>query len=64
MGQNAMVLVFAPNPAGEQFVRALSEENKAFAALACSPGEREHLQELGVLNIIDADIKEKYNNQQ
>ncbi|MCE3202748.1 hypothetical protein K3T49_24300 [Paenibacillus sonchi] len=59
MGQNAMVLVFAPNPAGEQFVRTLSEENKSFAALACSPGERERLQELGVMNVIDADIKKK-----
>ncbi|KWX81405.1 hypothetical protein AMQ83_34350, partial [Paenibacillus riograndensis] len=59
MGQNAIVLVFAPNPAGEQFVRTLIEENKSFAALACSPGERERLQELGVMNVIDADIKKK-----
>lgn len=59
MSRNAMVLVFAPNLAGEQFLQALSEQNKVFAALVCSPGERKHLQELGVINVIDVNIKDK-----
>lgn len=60
---HAMLLVFAPNPAGEKFLQALSEGEEFFVALACSPDQQRHLYELGVKNVIEVDIKEKYLKQ-
>ncbi|MBP1176506.1 hypothetical protein JOE49_003758 [Paenibacillus sp. PvR133] len=35
--------MFAPNLAGEQFLQALSEEEKLFVALASNPDQQHHL---------------------
>lgn len=61
MSRHAALLVFAPNPAGEQFLRALSEEEKLFVALACSPDQQQHLFELGVKNVIEVDGRAAIN---
>ncbi|MCL6457641.1 MAG: hypothetical protein K6T85_06510, partial [Gorillibacterium sp.] len=57
--RHAVVLVFAPNRTGEQFVQALSDGDKSFAVMACSSAEQLYLDKLGLKSIVQVNIKEK-----
>ncbi|AIQ42941.1 hypothetical protein MKZ24_13550 [Paenibacillus sp. FSL R7-0297] len=59
MGRSdAMMLVYSPNVAENQFIQALGT-SECFAAVSCSPVQKQHLLELGVKNVVEVDIKEK-----
>lgn len=55
---DAMILVYSPNLAGDRFIRALTKK-KLFSALSCSSVQKQHLNDLGVESVVEADIKEK-----
>jgi hypothetical protein len=55
---DAMILVYSPNLAGDQFIHALGKR-ELFSALSCSPVQKQHLYELGVKSVVEVDIKEK-----
>ncbi|WP_328802712.1 hypothetical protein T3H97_12415 [Paenibacillus sp. LX16] len=43
MSRQALLLVFAPNLAGEQFLQALSAGEKLFVSLASNPDQQQYL---------------------
>ncbi|MEO3947331.1 hypothetical protein [Gorillibacterium sp. CAU 1737] len=52
------VLVSAPSPAGEQFIRMLRFKKIPFAVLINHPDQRERLAKLGVQDFIQVDTKD------
>ncbi|WP_058300412.1 hypothetical protein [Gorillibacterium timonense] len=52
------VLVSAPSPAGEQFIRMLKYKKIPFAVLINHPDQKERLAKLGVQDFVQVDTKD------
>jgi hypothetical protein len=59
MNQQDLILVSAPNRAGEGFIRLLMKQGLPCAAIANNKGEKQRLIELGVKHILMVDTIEK-----
>jgi hypothetical protein len=59
MGQQQVILVSAPNKAGEAFIRGLMANRLPFAAIANNRAEHKRLEDLGVKSIILMDTTQE-----